>query len=43
MAKQQVQQYISDVEMNKDLIENPFPDIKNYINIHLQNMPKITG
>lgn len=43
MAKMQIQQYISDVELNKDPIENPFPDIKNYINIHLQNMPKITG
>ena len=28
--------------MSKDPIECP-PDIKNYINIHVQNMPKLTG
>ena len=31
------------MELNKDPIENPILDIKNYINIHLQNMPKVTG
>jgi hypothetical protein len=38
-----VSQYIQDVENNKEPIENPIPDIKNYINIHVQNMGKING
>lgn len=43
MSKVQVSQYIHDVENNKKPIENPIPDIKNYINIHNQNMPKLSG
>lgn len=43
MSKVPVQQYIHDVELNKDPIENTITDIKNYITIHQQNMPKLLG
>lgn len=43
MSKQTIQQYINEVEADKNPIENPFPDIKNYIDIHVLNMPKLTG
>lgn len=43
MSKLTISQYIQDVENNNDPIENPIPDIKNYINIHVQNMPKVNG
>ena len=43
MSKMQISQYIQEVENNKDPIDNPIPDIKNYINIHMQSMPKLNG
>ena len=43
MAKQQIQQYIIEVEQNKEPIQNSIPDIKNYINSHFLNMPRING
>ncbi len=39
----EINKYIHEVEHNRDPIENPIPDIKNYINIHVQNMPKLNG
>ncbi|CDW77476.1 UNKNOWN [Stylonychia lemnae] len=43
MSKQQVGQYIQDIENNKDPLELPIPDLKEYINMFQQNMPKING
>lgn len=42
-AKIAVQQYITDVEASREPIENPIPDIKNYIQIHQQHMPLVQG
>jgi hypothetical protein len=41
MTKQPVQQFIAEVETSKEPIENPIPDIKNYINMHQSIMPKL--
>jgi hypothetical protein len=38
-----VQAFIQEVEANKDPIQNPIPDIKNYISHHVANMPKLNG
>lgn len=43
MSKQPVQQYIAEVESNRDPIENPITDIKSYIQMHQLNQPKLTG
>ncbi len=43
MSKIEVDKYITEQENSRDQIENPFPDIKNYIKIHTDNIPKLSG
>ena len=43
MSKQQVIQYIQEMEASKEPIELAIPDIKHYIQIYQEKMPKLTG
>lgn len=42
-AKSPVQQYIAEIEASKEPVENPIQDIKNYIQIHKEHMPRVAG
>ena len=43
MSKVEVDKYITEQENSRDPFENPLPDIKNYIKIHTDNMPRLNG
>jgi hypothetical protein len=43
ISKQAVKDYITEVEASKEPLQNPIPDIKNYIDIHVANMPRVFG
>eukprot|EP00347_Sterkiella_histriomuscorum_P008145 403346208 len=43
MSKQQIYQYIQEVENSKDPVEVPIPDINQYIKIYQEKMPKLSG